>query len=77
MAGTTIIKAIPESNLNIQFGNESEKQIIVTKLSGEMVYKTTTRQAFFQLDRALFYPGIYLISMAFDNRIFNKKIIVL
>jgi hypothetical protein len=68
---------LKNDNLSIQFGDNSEKQIIVTKLSGEVVYKTSIRETFFQLDRALFNPGIYLISMTVDNRIFNKKIIVL
>jgi hypothetical protein len=66
-----------ESNLNIQFGNKMKKEIVVTKLSGQIVYKKICNETRFQIDRSIFKSGIYFISIVGDDEIMNKKLLVL
>jgi hypothetical protein len=65
------------SNLTIRFPDHSEKQIVISNLSGTRVLETYTNQMAFQINREVFTPGIYLITLHQSKTSENKKLIVL
>jgi hypothetical protein len=68
---------LKDSDLVAYFPDESEKHIIISKISGEKVFETATRQDKFQISRKVFKPGMYLITFYQGNGILNMKLIVL
>jgi hypothetical protein len=65
------------SNLTIQFPDDSRKQVMISSASGAIVYRTATRQGSLQIDRDLFNPGIYFILLRQHNLSSKVKLVVL
>jgi hypothetical protein len=65
------------SDLIVYFPDESEKLIVISKISGEKIFETATRQDKFQISREIFKPGMYIITFYQGNGILNRKLIVL
>jgi hypothetical protein len=65
------------SNLTIRFPDDSEKQIVISNLSGIRVLETTTSKIAFHINREVFTPGIYFITLHQSKTSENKKLIVL
>ncbi len=68
---------LANSNLTIQFSDYSEKHIVISKITGARVFETSTRKLNFHINRELFSPGIYFITLYQEKGIKNKKLLVL
>jgi len=65
------------NTLTIQFTDNSEKQIVISSVTGARVIETTTNKMNFQLSSEAFIPGIYFVTLFQNNKTENKKLIVI
>jgi len=63
--------------LTIQFSDNSEKQIVISSVTGARLLETSTNKMNIQISRELFIPGIYFVTLFQNNMTENKKLIVI
>lgn len=68
---------LKNSDLTIRFPDESEKQVYISNVSGASIFGTSTSRTLIQIDRGIFKPGIYFISLYQGSVKAERKLVVL
>ena len=68
---------LENTDLTIQFPDNSEKQVVISTVSGAHIFSTSTRQTSIQIDRHIFEKGIHLITLYQGHEISGTRLVVL
>ena len=68
---------LKNSDLIVYFPDESEKHTVISKISGEKIFETTTRLEKYHISREIFKQGMYIITFYLGDGVLNRKLIVL
>jgi len=66
-----------KSGLTISFPDDSEKQVVITTVTGIHIFSTSTHQRSLQIEREVFQTGVHLITLYQDNELRATRLVVL
>jgi hypothetical protein len=66
-----------DTDLTLQFPDDSEKQVTISNVSGAIIYNALTRGTSIQIEREIFGSGIHFITLYQGSEKVDRKLVVL